>query len=496
MARDKVKKELSDAAREATAKKQLVSVGLGDAELKALKERYGERAYDLISAAMFPDNVQKALGNKTFKKPAATIKDFISQLLTEDQILKITEKKADIVERREETKQELKSQAQKAHREQPEKTEIKAKDQPLSPTIDYTRAPEKNISVKMDCSEQNQPKVIDKQLTLTPDTTKVRITEHTISSGRKKKLTFTSSAQDKQGVTIPELAGATKDSLWDVTYQREVANEENPVGGVKQYWGSMQYNTYAAKSMAMYALTKPEYKDIAQKFFKPGYEKALADFQQYAKEKGNNVAYWQENKYHTKLAGYIKPEYKALFVKEGKNNAGQFLQLQRDFTSEIYISQTKSRYERIVKALEKKGMKPEDVNPAIWGMVLSSGIHYKTKLSAIATLFERPGVDKAYINSPQMVEDIKRTDPGTFNRNENERQAAQYAKDHVHEKHSATTSRELAIILGRPEIYTDYLELVAGNSVKTANGTYIAKGQTPKTVTQTARIQQTQSQTM
>ena len=44
MARDKVKKELSDAAREATAKKQLVSVGLGDAELKALKERHGERA--------------------------------------------------------------------------------------------------------------------------------------------------------------------------------------------------------------------------------------------------------------------------------------------------------------------------------------------------------------------------------------------------------------------------------------------------------------------
>ena len=241
-------------------------------------------------------------------------------------------------------------------------------------------------------------------------------------------------------------------------------------------------NKYGINNVALYALTKPEYQEYAKRFFKPGYEEALAAFQNYVKEKGNNVAYWQENKYRSALVKYIKPEYtksgrkaKDLVRQEGKNNPTKFLQIQQDFATEVYTSQHKV-YKRIEKALAKKNIKPEQVNPAIWGLVLSSGIHYKTKLNAIASLFERPGVDLTYINSTRMIDDIARTDRSTFSGSG--KKAIEQAKKTVHLKHSATTSRELAMILHEPQILANYEQLMAQNVTKVGNK-YIAKANSP-----------------
>ena len=328
-----------------------------------------------------------------------------------------------------------------------------------------------------------EPKSVDKSTTQVSDTLRCQIEKQEIGG----KTVFKSSVTDKQGVTIPELSGTTQDSMWEGTYQREVGSQDNPVGAYGrdsggEYWGAMQYNQFGINNVAMYALTKPEHQEYAKRFFKPGYEKALAEFQNYVKEKGNNVAYWQENKYRSALLKYIKPEYtksgrkaQDLVRQEGRKNPTKFLQLQRDFATEVYTSQH-NVYKRIEKALAKKGIKPEQVNPAIWELVLSSAIHYKKKLGAIATLFERPNINLTYINSANMINDIARADRSTFSGTGKE--AIKHAKDTIHLKHSATTSRELAIILHEPEILTNYENLMAQNVTK-VNGRYYAKANAP-----------------
>jgi len=498
MAKEDTKRAMSEAAKDANAMRKLKSVGMGEKEFAAMKAKYGARAYDLISAAMFPGNVVKALGWEKFKKSAATIKEFIDKPLTPEQIEKVTGKKADNTRTqatslksnsRDDIKTTMKQQRAASDKATQEATAKKKaaneKKRAEAEAKKKTEAERKVTQEKAKKTNAPAPKSIDTSTTQVSDTLRCQIEQHNVNG----LIRFKSSVTDLKGVTIPELPGATKDSLWDVTYQREVSNEKNPVGGVKTFWGAMQYNTYGARNVAMWALSNPKYKNIAKKFFKPGYEQALAEFQKYVKDKGNNVAYWQENKYRTKLATYIDPKYKALFEQEGKNNSAQFLQLQRDFASEVFTSQH-GVYKRIVKALEKKGMKPEDVNPAIWGMVLSSGIHYKTKLNAIASIFEQPKVDQTYINSAKMVDAIAATDPSTFKKGSG-KIATQYAKDHIHEKHSATTSRELAIILHEPEILANYEQLMAQNVTK-VNGKYYAKANAPtKTASNNVRTNNT-----
>ena len=491
MARENTKREMSDAAKEAKAKRQLASVGLGDAELNALKEKYGANAYDLIAAAMFPDNVRKALGGKTFKKSSTTIKDFINQPLTADQIQKVIGKKAEVVTSREETREELRQQAKKVETTQrktpatqTKKPVAKPKEQPTTPTTpttDYTHTPERTTPA-YDWSRQNPPAGINKPITLTPDT----VNTHIDKQGGGRAITFASSVKDDAGVTIPELAGATNDSIWGVTYKREVGTQANPVGarsGDGKYWGAMQYNQLGLENIVIYALTHPEYKNIADKFFKPGYEKALKEFEADVAKRGKSVAYATGQPKRIALAKYLKPDYKKLFQDEGKNNPEQFLQLQRDVSSDVTSSFHAKNYKNIVETLAKKGIKPEQVNPAIWGMVASVGIA-RGNIDGIANAFA--GKDLQYINSGRMVDDLKAKYPTVFQKYASGRQAAQYAKDHVHEKHSATTSRELALMLDKPEIYTEYLQLMAENSVKGRDGKYVARAKTQQSPVQSA----------
>ena len=492
MSKEDTKKAMSEAAKDAAVKRLLVTTGLGEKELKALKEKYGERAYDLIKAAMYPDNVRKALGWKTFKKSSATIKSFITNPLSAEQIDIVTGKKAapktkeQAAEKREDTKQTMKKQRKVAEEKE---TAAKAADKKKE------TAPKQSRETKSKSQTQTAA-IQDKSTTQVSDTLRCQIEQHNVNG----QVRFKSSVTDKQGVTIPELWGTTQDSMWEGVYRREVGSQTNPVGAYGrdkggEYWGAMQYNQYGINNVALYALTKPEHQDYAKRFFNPGYEQALAAFQKYAKEKGNNAAYWIPNKYRSALLKYIKPEYtisgknaQDLVRKEGKTNPTKFLQIQRDFATEVYTSQHEV-YDRIVKALAKKNIKPEEVNPAIWELVLTSGIHYKKKLGAIASLFERPNINLTYINSAKMIDDIARADKSTFGGSG--KKAIAHAKDTVHLKHSATTSRELAIILHKPEILANYEQLMAQNVTK-VNGKYIAKANTPtKTAASNVRANNT-----
>lgn len=500
MAKEEIKKAMSEAALDAKAKRQLAKAGLGEKELISLKEKYGARAYDLVAAAMYPDNVRKALGWEKFKKSSATIKEFIANPLTPEQIENVTGKKADIAKSvtpetktRAETKATLKQQRDETDKKITEaKSKKTAKPEKTTKKIE----PEKNKPYTMTWAND-----VNKPLTLTPDTVRTNIEKQ--SDGHT--ITFNSSIKDYKGIIIPEIAGATNDSIWDVTYIREVGSQSNPVGcrgvsknrrtgKITEYWGAMQYNQHGLENIAIYALTHPEYKNIADKFFAPGYEKALKEFEENIKKYGKDYAYAIGSSSRKALAKYLKPNYKTLFQEEGKKNSEQFLQLQRDVSSDITSSFHAKNYKAIVETLAKNNIKPEQVHPAIWGMITSIGIA-RGNIDGIAKSFA--GKDLSYINSPKMIDALRAKYPGVFHLGlKNEKKAYEYAKAHVHEKHSATTSRELAMMLNMPEIYTNYLQQVAQNNVKSANGQYIAKGKAQAPVTQTAWNQQGMNQSL
>ena len=515
------KSSMAETAREATARRQLASVGLGDKEWATLKEKYGNNAADLVSAAMYPKNVSDAL-NTPFQKSRGTINSFISGNLSKDQIGKVTGKEVAPIKSpdRQATKQALK--AQKVEADKKKTTEVqKAKDGNTKPA---KNEPKQETKQAMQAQRQQaatpqpqQTKPASRQQATTAQNTgngqtftPSNVRQKIVQQGGGNRITFGSSLTDGKGNVIPELAGATKGSIIDFAQEREVRNEKDPVGTVpngkdKKYWGVIQCNGEAVNNLALYSLTNPKYKKYADKFFNPGYEKALKEFNDYVdkneklqasgktKKDARKVAYWEPSKQRDELLKYrkSKADFKKNFANEGKNNQTEFLQFQRDFACDIYASQNKTNYKRIETALKKKGMKPEDVNPAVWGMVMSSNIHYQSKSGNIAAIFERKDVDQKFINSTNMVDAIANADPSTFKVGTG-KDEVKLAKARIHEKNSATTCRELAMIFDNPRIEQDYLNDMAQNVVRQADGTYLAKAQQPtKTASNNVRTNNT-----
>lgn len=536
MAKEDTKRAMSEAALDAKAKRQLATAGLGEKELNALKARYGARAYDLISAAMYPDNVRKALGWEKFKKSSATIKDFLNNPLTPEQIEKVTGKKADNTRTqatslksnsRDDTKATMKQQraasdkarkeaeAKKKAADEKKRAEAEAKkkaEAERKAAQDRQAAQQREAARRQSTTSSERSVTSTGNQTFTLSNVRQKTVKKTVTRGKNKDkvVIFESSVTDSKGNRIPELSGATNGSITDFLQEREVRNESDPVGTVpngkdKKFWGLIQCNQNAVDNMAIYSLTNPKYKKYADKFFNPGYEKALKDFNDFVKKNeqlakdgktkkdARKVAYWEDYPQRKALLKYRKPisEFKTNFAAEGKNNQTDFLQFQRDFLCDNYASQNKPNLKRIEKALAKKGMKPEDVNPAIWGMVLSSNVHYQSKSGAIAAIFERPNVDRNFINSTNMVDAIANTDPSTFKVSTG-KDEVKLAKERIHEKNSATTCRELAMMFDNPSIEQDYLNDMAQNVVKQADGTYLAKANAPtKTASNNVRTNNT-----
>ena len=282
---------------------------------------------------------------------------------------------------------------------------------------------------------------------------------------------FTNNVYDKNNRKVKEFSGVTKYSLWDCSYKREVGNEKNPVGVAKTFYGSLQFNRFNAENMAIYGLLDPSYENLASKFFvkKAGFSKAVENFkksaQNYEKKFGDdNLVYHIGSTARKVLAHYISPNFKTIFQKQGLENTQQFLNLQRAYASAVYCSFDAKNLNKIVSTLENANIKPEQVNPAIWGMFLAK--HIKGGFGGIANLIK--GKKLSQINSLAFVNAVANKYPDVFKEGSG-KEAYKFAKEHYKETHSITTMKELSIILKRPEILDNYLKCLSFNQNGTIN---------------------------
>lgn len=284
---------------------------------------------------------------------------------------------------------------------------------------------------------------------------------------------FTNKVYDKNNREVKDFADVTKYSLWDCSYKREVGNQKNPVGVISSrgFYGSLQFNRFNAENMAIYGLLTPTYEKMASKFFvrKAGFDKAVESFkksaQNYEKKFGDaNLVYHVGSAARKKLSQYISPNFKIIFQKEGMVNTQQFLNLQRAYASVVYCSFDAKNLNKIVSILEESNIKPEQVNPAIWGMFLAK--HIKGGFSGIANLLKGKKINQ--INSLAFVDAMAAKYPDVFKQNSG-KEAYKFAKEHYKETHSITTMKELSLILNRPEILDHYLKCLSFNQNGTIN---------------------------
>lgn len=282
---------------------------------------------------------------------------------------------------------------------------------------------------------------------------------------------FKNKVYNTKNQEVKDFADVTKYSLWDCSYKREVGNEKNPVGVAKTFYGSLQFNRFNAENMAIYGLLNPAYEKLASKFFvkKSGLDNAIENFkksaQNYEKKFGDaNLVYHVGSTARKALAQYISPNFKTIFQKQGLENTQQFLNLQRAYASAIYCSFDAKNLNKIVSTLEAAKIKPEQVNPAIWGMFLAK--HIKGGFSGIATLLKGKTLNQ--INSLAFIDAMAAKYPDVFKQNSG-KEAYKFAKDHYKETHSITTMKELSIILNRPEILDNYLKCLSFNQNGTIN---------------------------
>lgn len=265
------------------------------------------------------------------------------------------------------------------------------------------------------------------------------------------------------------------DSITATAVCREINANPNFVGVIsgtnvdrthQQYWGIVQHNYAGAQNIALYAATHPEYSNIANRFFdtsKPGYQQALQAFKNQEKkgvtaycinDDGNPNTIDKGSPARENLLKYLKPNYRTLFQTEGKNNPQQFTQLQRDVTTNV--TATFYQWGPILNELKKKGINPTDVNPTVWGMLLSAGIA-RGNIVGASSLFAGKTIEE--INSPQMIDAIRNKYKNSVFRanHSNEVKAYNYAKEHIGDKHSITTAKELSAMLKDPSVFEYYL---------------------------------------
>ena len=284
---------------------------------------------------------------------------------------------------------------------------------------------------------------------------------------------FTNKVYDKNNREVKDFVDVTKYSLWDCSYKREVGNLKNPVGVIsdKGFYGSLQFNRFNAENMAIYGLLNPTYEKLASKFFvkKAGFDKAIENFkksaQNYKKLHGDaNLVYHVGSVARKALSQYISPNFKTIFQKEGLENTQQFLNLQRAYAGEIYCTFNARGLNKIIATLEASKIKPEQVNPAIWGMFLAKNI--KGGFGGIANLLK--GKNLKQINSLTFVNETANKYPDVFKEGSGV-YAWKFAKEHYKETHSITTMKELSIILQKPEILDHYLKCLSFNQNGTIN---------------------------
>ena len=295
---------------------------------------------------------------------------------------------------------------------------------------------------------------------LLPENISTHRTMVNISESTKNIYEFQNKAVDKSGKEIKDFDNATKYSIWDVSYKREVGTWQNPVGYYGKYAGSLQFNDFNARNLAIYALISKDYQNIADKFFNKkdnpqGFKNALSAFQEEYKEKGN-LAFHNGNVKRSRLSTFIASDFKKRFSKEGEENPYQFLDLQREYASDCFASFGQADFDKIVSTLQKKNIEIDDVAWPIIGMWCAKEIaagNFKGIAETVA------GKDLDYINSPDYIKSLTNKFPSVF-KDGSGKKATKFALEHLDEAHSLTTIKELSQIAKRPDIYKNYLQLL------------------------------------
>lgn len=269
---------------------------------------------------------------------------------------------------------------------------------------------------------------------------------------------FYNKVLDKHGREIKDFKNATPYSIWDLTYQREVGEEANPVGVFNSYAGSLQMNMFNAKNFAIYILLHDEYKDIGNRFFNKssaGFQKALTAFKDELAKKGN-AAYHSGNPKRNALARFVVPDFKQKFRNEGKNNPVNFLHAQRDFGGECYIGYNQQTFDAIRETLAKKNIAIEDVHWVVIGLWCTKDIA-TGNLNGIERTVK--GKSLSEINSLNYISTLNNTFRGVFGTKGGKRAIA-FAKEHIKDAPSLTTMRDLSLIAKDKSILDKYVKLL------------------------------------
>ena len=296
---------------------------------------------------------------------------------------------------------------------------------------------------------------------LTPDNVRTVRTMVNVSPNKSYNFyEFYNKAVDARGKEIKDFDDATKYSIWDVSYKREVGTHDNPVGVFNEYAGSLQFSMFNAQNVAIYALLHRNYRNIAHNFFNTSSRKnefaaALKDFWSEYKEKGN-LAYHTGNAKRKRLASFIYPDFKKRFAQEGLRNPHQFLNLQREYASDCYTSFDQINFDKIVTTLKQQNIEIDDVSWAIVGMWCAKHIATGNFSGLAATV---KGKTLEQINSPAYIQTLSQRFPSVFN-DPGGKKAKTFALEHLNEGHSLTTIKELSQIAKRPDLYDNYLWLL------------------------------------
>ena len=508
------RKTLSDDAKNARMEAWAAKLGLSKTQLKEFQYKYGPYAYTIMQKAMtHPTDLMKAIG-EGYKNSKAAILHFVDKDISSDKIAKVVGErsalkvdnaiaKAKIDDARKEVaemeagkrdlavakkKEEQKKAKEKQDRvvakvekkKEEKKTPVKTVEKKKEPTRTVAQKPKEEPKKEQPTTtfptQWQIPEPKQNVAAMPIDSTHVTIKPIITKEGQYNVLKSQAFVGNKP---IVELKDSTDQSLFGVTHRREVGVTDNPVGkkgfdGRRNYYGAMQHNPDGIKNLSLYALMHPEkYGDYANKVFRTSDPTFKKDFENFKKavEKNGKDAYGVMEPLRKKLLSHLKPDYLKTFEQEGKKHSEQMLQLQRDGGSEV----TAAFYnlQAIENVLKKKGLSLTQVNPSVIGMVVSVGIA-KGNITGMSALFA--GKSLKQINSPEMIQSIANKYRTVFH-SKSELNAVQWAKDHVNEKHSVTTMRELSMMMGNEQIYENYLAKVAQAQPKQNTGTQLANGQ-------------------
>lgn len=305
-------------------------------------------------------------------------------------------------------------------------------------------APELEIS--------NAPEIMPDELLFDKDMVNVSSLE------KSPHFEFYNKVFDKHGREIKDFKNATPYSVWDLTYQREVGEEANPVGVFNGYAGSLQLDMFNAKNFAIYILLHDEYKDIGNRFFNKssaGFQKALTAFKAEVAQKGN-MAYHSGNAKRDALARFVVPDFKQKFRDEGKTNPVNFLHAQRDFGGECYIGYNQQTFDNIRATLAKQNIAIEDVHWVVIGLWCTKDIA-SGNLNGIEKTVR--GKSLSTINSAAYIAELNASFKGVFGTKGGKRAIA-FAKEHIKDAPSLTTMRDLSLIAKDKSILDKYVKLL------------------------------------